>query len=64
MYELYQLYNIIPEKINNSTDDGICLKGKEKLYKYLLSCKISELYLLYIQSKRFKKEVISIKKKS
>ena len=64
LYELYQYFNIIPEKINNSNDDGICLKGKEKLYKYLFSRKISELYLLYTQSKRFKKEVFSIKEKS
>ena len=64
LFELYQYFNNIPENIKDFIENGKCLKGKEQLYKYLFSCKISELYILYIQSKRFKKEVISIKEKS
>jgi hypothetical protein len=40
-----------------------CVKGKEAYFKYLFFSKINTLYSFYIQSKRYKKEIESMKKK-
>ena len=59
--ELYQEFNLSPISINEFIDEGKCIKGKEHYFKYLYSTKISELYLLYTKSKRYKSEVEYIK---
>jgi hypothetical protein len=64
--EFYNYFNNIPNNANNIDNfiEGIsCLKEKEHLCRYLCTRKLSELYILYIQSKRYKNEVIDIKKK-
>ena len=38
-----------------------CYKGKENYLKFIIYSKISDLYLLYIQSNRYKREIQYIK---
>ena len=40
-----------------------CIKGKENFFKYILLSRIDDLYSLYIQSKRYKKEIELMKKR-
>ena len=59
--ELYKDFNLYPLSINEFINEGNCIKGKENYFKYLYSTKISELYILYTKSKRYKSEVEYIK---
>ena len=59
--ELYQEFNLSPLSLNKFIEEGKCVKGKENYFKYLYSTKISELYILYTKSKRYKSEVEYIK---
>ena len=34
-----------------------CINGKENFFKYIFKSKVSDLYLLYLKSKRFKREI-------
>ena len=43
-------------------ENNICYEGKEKLLKFILYNKISDLYQLYIKSKRYQREIQSMKK--
>ena len=40
-----------------SFENNICYEGKEKFLKFILYNKISDLYLLYIKSKRYQREI-------
>ena len=59
--ELYQNFNFSPLNVEEFIEAGKCIKGKENFFKYIFSSKISDLYNLYIQSKRYKGEVEYIK---
>ena len=59
--ELYKEFNLHPINIDEFINEGKCIKGKENYFRYILVSKISELYKLYIQSKRYKREVNIIK---
>ena len=60
--DLYQDFNLSSIDIDEFISEGKCIKGMENYFKYILSSKISDLYILYTQSKRYKKEVNFIKK--
>ena len=59
--ELNKEFNLPPINIDEFINEGKCIKGKENYFRYILVSKISELYKLYIQSKRYKREVNIIK---
>ena len=58
---MHKGFNLPPINIDEFINEGKCIKGKENYFKYILVSKISELYKLYIQSKRYKREVHIIK---
>ena len=64
LIELYQEFNLPPINIDEFINEGKCTKGKENYFRYLLVTNISELYNLYTQSKRYKREVEIIKNNS
>ena len=41
-----------------------CIKGKENYLKFILSSKVYDLYSIFIESKRYKREVEGIKNNS
>ena len=59
--ELYKDFNFSPINIDKFIEEGKCIKGKEIYFRYIFSSKISELYVLYIHSKRYKSEVDYLK---
>ena len=63
--DLYKYFNLKPfnkeEQIENS---NFCIKGKEDYLKFILSSKLYDLYYMFIDSKRYKREVESIKNNS
>ena len=62
--ELNKEFNLPPINIDEFINEGKCTKGKENYFRYLLVTNISELYNLYTQSKRYKREVEIIKNNS
>ena len=64
LIELHQEFNLPPLNIDEFINEGKCTKGKENYFRYLLVTNISELYNLYTQSKRYKREVEIIKNNS
>ena len=60
--ELYQELNFSPFNVDKFIEEGKCLKGKENFLRYIYSSKISDLYILYTKSKRYKSEIDYIKK--
>ena len=64
MFELtvQELYKDISNiNLKECIEENLCYEKKEKYFKFLCNSKISDLYLLYIQSKRYKREIQSIK---
>jgi hypothetical protein len=63
--DLYKYFNLKPfnkeEQIENS---NFCIKGKENYLKFILSSKLYDLYYIFIDSKRYKREVENIKNNS
>jgi hypothetical protein len=59
--ELYKDFHFSPIDIDKFIEEGNCVKGKEDYFRYIFTTKISELYELYTQSKRYKNEVEYIK---
>ena len=55
--ELYEDFNFSPINIDKFIEEGNSVKGKEVYFKYIFSSKISDLYFLYINSKRYKSEI-------
>ena len=60
--DLYTFFNLTPYSMEVILQKDYCLKGKEKFFKYIYLSKISDLYLEYLQSKRYKKECEIMKK--
>jgi len=61
--KLYDFYGLIPYPLETIIQRNYYIKGKENFFKYILLSRIYDLYSLYIQSKRYKKEIESMKKK-
>lgn len=61
LQELYQDFDFSPLNIDKYIEEGKCLKGKEEYFRYICTSKISELYILYTKSKRYKSDVEYIK---
>ena len=64
MFELtvQELYKDISNiNLKECIEENLCYEKKEKYFKFLCNSRISDLYLLYIQSKRYKREIQSIK---
>ena len=60
--DLYNYFSLMPYPLETILNK-YCVKGKEAYFKYLFFSKINTLYSFYIQSKRYKKEIESMKKK-
>ena len=60
VYELYQIFNLSKDVLDESNENCF-FSGKERYFKYIYYSKISDLYISYIQSKRYKREIESIK---
>ena len=60
-FELYKEFNLPPINIDEFINEGKCIKGKENYFRYILVSNISDLYKLYTQSKRYKREIKIIK---
>lgn len=59
--ELYKTYNLTNINLEECFEKKECYEGKENYFKFIIYSKISDLYLLYIQSKRYKREILYIK---
>ena len=53
----------MPYSLETIMQKNYYIKGKENFFKYILLSRVDDLYSLYIQSKRYKKEIESMKKK-
>ena len=60
VYELYQIFNLSKDILDESNENCF-FSGKERYFKYIYYSKLSDLYISYIQSKRYKREIESIK---
>jgi hypothetical protein len=60
VFELYKIFNLSNDILDKS-DQNYFLSGKESYFKYIYYSKISDLYTSYIQSKRYKREIESMK---
>jgi hypothetical protein len=60
VYELYQIFNLSKDVLDESNENCF-FSGKERYFKYIYYSKLSDLYISYIQSKRYKREIESIK---
>ena len=60
VFELYQLFNLSNDILEKSNENCF-LNGKESFFKYIYYSKISDLYLSYIQSRRYQREIEGIK---
>jgi len=60
VYDLYQLFNLSDDNFNDWEKDCF-YDGKERYFKYIYYSKISDLYISYLQSKRYKREIEYIK---
>ena len=60
VYELFQIFNLSNDMLDNSNENCF-FSGKERYFKYIYYSKISDLYISYIQSKRYKREIECIK---
>ena len=58
--ELYHIFNLSNDGLDESNENCF-FSGKERYFKYIYYSKISDLYISYIQSKRYKREIESIK---
>ena len=59
--DIYQNFNLSNINIEECIKEDLCYKDKEKYLKYICKTKISDLYFLYIQSKRYIREIQYIK---
>lgn len=60
--DLYKYFNLTPYPMETILQKDYCVKGKEGFFKYIFLSKINNLYSVYIQSKRYKRELESMKK--
>jgi len=59
--ELYKYFNMKPFNKADFDKSSICRKGKEEYLNYILFSKLSDLYNIFIESKRYKKDIENIK---
>ena len=63
--DLYKYFDLKPfNKEDKMENYNICIKGKENYLKFILSSKLYDLYYIFIDSKRYKREVEVIKNNS
>ena len=63
--DLYKYFNLKPfNKEDKMENNNFCIKGKENYLKFILSSKLYDLYYIFIDSKRYKREVEGIKNNS
>jgi len=60
--DLYTYFKLTPYSMEVILQKDYCLKGKEIFFKYIYFSKISDLYLEFLQSRRYKKECEIMKK--
>ena len=63
IHELYDYFGLMPYSLETIMQKNYYVKGKKNFFKYILLSRVDDLYSLYIQSKRYKKEIESMKKK-
>ena len=59
--EIFIKFNLSNINLEECIEQNLCHKGKENYLKYILYSKISDLYILYAQSRRYKREIQFIK---
>ena len=59
--EIFIKFNLSNINLEECIEEDLCYKGKENYLKYIFFSKISDLYSLYIQSMRYKREIQCIK---
>lgn len=59
--EIIKTFKLTSIDLEECVGDNLCHEGKENHLKYIMYSKVSDLYLLYIQSKRYKREILYIK---
>lgn len=60
--DLYTYFNLMPYPMETILQREYCVKGKEDFFKYIFLSKINNLYLVFIESHRYKKEIELMKK--
>ncbi len=60
--DLYTYFNLMPYPMETILEREYCVKGKEDFLKYIFLSKINKLYSIFIESKRYKKEIELMKK--
>lgn len=58
---IYNFFDLFQDAKLDESIENYCYKGKEDYFKYIYNSKISDLYLLYIKSRRYKREIQYIK---
>jgi len=61
--DLYQYFHLLPYSIDDILEKNYCVKEKSVYLKYIFLSKISNLYLQYVQSKKYKRMIELIKDK-
>ena len=61
--DLYQYFHLLPYSIDEILEKNYCIKEKSIYLKYIFLSKISNLYLQYVQSKKYKRMIELIKDK-
>ena len=61
--DLYQYFHLLPYSIDDILEKNYCIKEKSIYLKYIFLSKISNLYLQYVQSKKYKRMIELIKDK-
>ena len=59
--DIYQNFNLSNINLEECIKEDLCYKDKENYLKYICKSKISDLYFLYIESKRYMREIQYIK---
>ena len=62
MINLYNYFRLIPYPLEIILNKQYYVEGKENYLKYILLSKVHDLYSIYTKSKRYKRELESIKK--
>ena len=60
--DLYQYFRLTPYSMEVILQKEYCIKGKENFFKFIFLSKINDLYLAYLESNRYKREIELMKK--
>lgn len=60
--DLYNYFNLTPYPMETILEKNYCTKDKENYFKYIFLSKVKNLYMEFLQSQRYKKEIELIKK--